>query len=212
MKPVRIAKITLDAVMFLLFILLMGQHLLSGAVHEYLGAGLFVCFIIHNALNFKWYKGLFKGKHSVQCSVLTAVNILLVISVVVCLLSSPMISGVIFRDIRIEGAMMQGRQLHMVSTAWCFVLMSVHLGLHIRAPKQKVQKVCFYIAMLTASTVGVYHFIVRKFYEELFLLAAFKWFDYDKTLIGYLFETVCISHAFGMIAYFLKKFSRRRTK
>lgn len=212
MKPIKLIKIALDTVMFLLFMLLMGQHLLSGAVHEYLGAGLFVCFIIHNALNYKWYKGLFKGKYGVWRSVLTAINILLMISFVACLLSSLMISGVIFRDIRIDGAMMQGRQLHMVSTAWCFVLMSVHFGLHIRVPKQKVQKVCFYIAMLTASVVGAYHFVIRKFYEELFLLTEFKWFDYDKTLIGYLFETVCISLALAIIAYFIKKFSRRRTK
>lgn len=212
MKPIRIVKIVLDIVMYLLFMVLMGQHLASGAIHEYLGAGLFVCFIAHNALNYKWYKALFKGKYTALRSVQTAVNFLLMISFIACMLSALMISGVIFRDIRIPNMMMLGRQLHMVSTAWCFVLMSVHLGMHIKAPKQKVPKICFYITMLTASAVGVYHFIIRRFYEELFLLTEFKWFDYDKTFIGYLFETICISLAFVMLTYFIKTLLRRRKK
>ena len=187
--------------MYLLFALLMGQHLLAGAVHEYLGAGLFVCFFAHCAFNYRWYKGLFKGKYTLRRSIWTAVNLLLLISFVVCILSSFMISGVVFRNIRLAGMMAAGRKLHMVSTAWSFVLMSIHLGFHIRPPKQKIQKVCFYVIMSAASVIGIYTFLVRKFYEELFLLSEFKWFDYDKSLTGYVFETICISLCFAMLTH-----------
>lgn len=59
MKPIKIIKIIVDVLMYVLFLLLMGQHLASGALHEWLGAGLFVCFIVHNVLNYKWYKASF---------------------------------------------------------------------------------------------------------------------------------------------------------
>lgn len=206
MKPIRIVKIIIDILMYVLFLLLMGQHLASGAIHEWLGIGLFVCFLAHNILNYRWYKALFKGKYTVQRSVQTAINSLLMLSFIGCMLSALMISGVVFQDMRIPGMMMFGRKLHMFSTAWCFVFMSMHLGLHIRAPKQKAAKIGFYTVMTAASLYGIYHFIVRKFYQELFLLTEFKWFDYDKTLLLYLFETLCISLAFVMLTYTIKKF------
>lgn len=208
MKPIRIVKIVIDALMYLSFLLLMGQHLASGAIHEWLGIGLFVCFLAHNALNYKWYKVLFKGKYTAQRSVQTAVNLLLMISFIACMVSALMISGTVLREFRIPGTMMLGRKLHMVSSAWCFVLMSLHLGLHIREPKGKAQKICFYIVTLSASVYGIYHFLVRRFYEELFLLTEFKAFDYDKLLIEYLFETACISALFVMLTFLFKKISK----
>lgn len=54
MKPIRIVKICIDILMYVLFLLLMGQHLASGTLHEWLGVGLFVCFLAHNILNYRW--------------------------------------------------------------------------------------------------------------------------------------------------------------
>lgn len=201
MKPVKAIKIIIDAIMYLLFILLMEQHLLAGAVHEYMGIGLFVCFFAHCALNYRWYRGLFKGKYTLKRSIWMVVNLLLFVSFAICIFSSFMISGVVFRKIRLGGMMLTGRKLHLASTAWSFVLMSIHLGLHIRPRKEKKQKICLCVIMSVVSVVGIYIFIVRKFYEELFLLTEFKWFDYDKSVIGYAFETVCISICFAMLAH-----------
>lgn len=208
MRPIKVIKIIIDALMYVLFLLLMGQHLASGALHEWLGTGLFVCFAAHNALNYKWYKALFKGKYTVQRSIQTAVNLLLMVSFVGCMLSALMISGVVFRNFRIPDMMMFGRKLHMVSSAWCFVFMSIHLGMHIRAPKKKIAVTAFYALTGAASLYGIYHFIVRRFYEELFLLTEFKWFDYDKLLLEYIFETMCISMAFVMITHTLKQITK----
>lgn len=205
MKPLRILKISVDILMYVLFLLLMGQHLASGALHEWLGVGLFVCFLAHNILNYRWHKALFKGKYPPQRIIQTAINFLLMLSFIGCMLSALMISGVVFQDMRIPGMMMFGRKLHMASSAWCFVFMSLHLGLHIRAPKQKAVKIAFYTGMSAASVYGICVFFIRRFYEELFLLTEFKWFDYDKTLMIYLFETLCISLAFVTLAHLIKK-------
>lgn len=205
MKPIRIVKIVIDALMYVLFLLLMGQHLASGALHEWIGVGLFACFIVHNLLNRKWYKALFKGRYTVLRSVQTIINLLLMFSFLACMVSALMISGGVFQNMRIPGMMMFGRKLHMASTAWCFVFMSMHLSMHIRTPKKNAAKVGFYAVLGAASAYGVCHFIIRRFYEELFLLTEFKWFDYDKHLIEYLFETMCISLLFVMLTHIIKK-------
>ena len=62
MKPNGILKRSVDVAMYVLFLLLMGQCVLRGAVHEWLGIAVGVLFILHNALNYKWYKALFKGR------------------------------------------------------------------------------------------------------------------------------------------------------
>lgn len=208
MKTIRIF---LDAVMYLLFVLLMGQHLTETAIHEWLGVGLLLCFIFHNIMNYKWYRTLLKGKSTASRTVQTIVNFLLLISFLGCMSSALMISCEVFTKIRLPGIVF-GRKLHMFSTAWCFVFMSIHLGLHIKIPKKTIQRVCIYIVLLCAAFSGVYHFIIRRFYEELFLLTEFKWFDYDKNIIVYFMETICISALFAMVGYLIKLLLRRKRK
>ena len=64
MKPwKRIAKPVTDAAMFLIFLLVMGEAKLPGAVHEWLGIALFALFLFHTVLNIRWYRALFRGHY-----------------------------------------------------------------------------------------------------------------------------------------------------
>ena len=205
MSTQKYFKFALDLVMYLLFLLLMGAHLTSAALHEWFGIGLFVCFILHNILNYRWYKALFKGKYTILRTVQMTVNMLLFLAVLGCLISSLMISGVVFRNIRLPGIEI-GRELHMLCTAWGFVLMSVHLGLHISTPKTvKTLRIIFYTIALIIAIYGISVFIERKLWEELFLLTEYKWFDYDKTVLLYLFKTFTISMSFAVLTHIMKR-------
>ena len=57
-------KIAVDVAMAVLFLLLMGYHLFENFQHEWIGASVFVLFIAHNVLNWRWYKNLFKGRYN----------------------------------------------------------------------------------------------------------------------------------------------------
>lgn len=129
MKPMASVKICVDVMMHLLFLLLMGQYLLRDAPHEWLGitAGMF--FILHNAFNYKWYKAMFRGRYNAIRIVQTAVNILLLFAVLGCVFSGIFVSQYIF-SVGNGSTIELGRFLHLVTTAWAFILMSVHLGLH----------------------------------------------------------------------------------
>ena len=210
-------KRCVDLALYLLFLLLMGQYLLRDAVHEWLGitAGMF--FILHNVLNDKWYKALFKGRYSGVRILQTAVNVLLLLAVSCCMLSGIFVSQFLFSAG--NGRIIElGRFLHLTATAWAFILMSVHLGLHWTTFAGMGRKLPMHPGVRTAlrrfaqvfvpvlCAYGVYLFIDRRFWEELFHLIDYqKEYDHSKTLWMYLLESVVMSSPFVSAAYYAKK-------
>ena len=67
----------IDIIMAALLPVLMGYSLLGEDVHEWVGIVMFVLFLFHNGLNWKWHKNLFHGKYSGMRLLGTAVNILI---------------------------------------------------------------------------------------------------------------------------------------
>lgn len=217
MKPTAKIKICVDAVMYLLFLLLMGQYLLQDAPHEWLGLAAGIFFILHNILNYKWYKALFKGKYKAMRVVQTVVNIFLLLAVLGCMLSGIFASQFIF-DVGSGSTIEFGRFLHLVTTAWAFILMSAHLGLHCtkfmgmakKIPMSQTAKIVscriFRILVLALCVYGVYLFIDRRFWEELFHLIDYqKEYDESKTFFAYLVESTVLSTMFTAVAYYAKK-------
>ena len=222
MKPKAIIKICVDAVMYLLFLLLMGQYLLRDAPHEWLGLAAGVFFILHNVLNYKWYKSFFKGKYTAMRIVQTAVNILLLLAVFGCTLSGIFASQYIFA-VGNGSTIEIGRYLHLVTTAWAFTLMSVHLGLHWTQfvgmakkipmpPKAKIMLRRFFrLLVIALCAYGVYLFIDRRFWEELFHLIDYqKEYDESKTFFVYLAESAVLSAMFTSVTYYAKKLIMRK--
>lgn len=212
----KTVKIIVDAAMFVLFLLLMEYHLLSSVVHEWLGISVFVLFLAHNALNYKWYAVLFKGRYTAMRIVQTVVNFLLWIAMIGCIVSSILISGTVFAWMNVNGAM-TGRSLHLIATAWSFVLMSIHLGLHwssfvgmakrIKIPQLvgMILKWTLRVVVLGIAVYGIVVFVQRAFYEELLLLTEFKFFDYNTSRFVYFLQTIAMSVTFIGITYYLKK-------
>jgi hypothetical protein len=57
----------LDAfVMTILMIVEMGYWVTGNKLHEIFGVSLLILFIVHNTLNIRWYKTIFKGKMNVR--------------------------------------------------------------------------------------------------------------------------------------------------
>ena len=204
----RIVKIAIDIAMYLIFVALMQEHL-WGRLHEWLGIALFALFIAHNALNFRWYQFLFKGNYTIARAVPAIINIALLAAMLCCMVSSALVSGKVFAFLNLGGARI-GRVLHLIATAWVFVLMSLHLGLHFTpfASKLKQRKLLLragQIMIAILAAYGVYVFIDRAFYEELFYLTEFKFFDDAKSAAAYYFQTIAMSSAFAVFAYYGKK-------
>lgn len=60
--------------MTVLLLLVMAFQITGQKFHEWFGAGMLVLFLIHNILDFKWYRSLFKGKYSIIRVLQTIIN------------------------------------------------------------------------------------------------------------------------------------------
>lgn len=133
------ARMLIDIIMFVLFIILMGYHITGNKLHEILGIITFILFIIHHVLNRKWYKALPKGKYNGQRIVSTIVDFLLLIDMLCIMISAIMISTTVFSFLNIKTNMI-ARFLHLCATSWGLILIGIHLGLHLRICFDKIRK------------------------------------------------------------------------
>lgn len=210
MKKIRMI---LDITMTIMFIILMGYYITGNTVHEILGTITFVLFIIHNILNIKWYKSIFKGKHGFQRTFHIIINLLLFIAMIGMMISGIMISAKVFSFLNIQTTMF-ARKLHMISTSWGFVLMSIHVGLHIAGIMNKLNnkmknntfEYVYYFAIILMIGIGVYSFISNKVYEDMFLLSDFKFYNYDQSSIIFYLKYVMILICIALVIYFIFRF------
>lgn len=204
--------------MFIFYLLLMERHLLSDTVHEWLGILLFILFIAHNLLNYQWYRMLFKGKYTVARWVQTIVNFLLCFAMLGCMISGILSSVSIFPAL---GGMANSyaARLHWLTSAWAFVLMSVHFGLHwslfvgitkrLSLPDRikKLVKWFLRVLVMLLCIYGLYLFMERRFWEELFLIMDEygKELDYTTPAGIYFIQTGIVSILIMSCIYYLKK-------
>lgn len=218
MKRKQILKISVDAVMLVLFFLQMAYHLFENSQHEWIGVSLLLLFILHQILNWKWYRGLLKGKYSGARILMTTINLLLFVSMIGIMVSGMMLSREVFDFLNLRAGML-GRRLHMVSTAWGYLLMAAHLGVHsgmilglvkkMIYPKSKWSGMIGRIVVLLISMYGVYAFVTRQLADRMFLLMEYAFFDYEEPAVFFFGDYLCILILFAAGTYYLSKQLRK---
>ena len=214
---VKIIRIIVDAAMYVLFLLLMGYHLFENRHHEILGAAVFILFFIHNGLNWRWYKNLFKGKYTLSRSLQTACNLLLCVTMLCTIAAALMLSRDVFYFLNFTNSNL-GRKLHMVATVWTFLLESLHLGFHwqtiqksiikkitLPAPLAIVTKWFFRAVLLAVCLYGLFAFRSRNLCNEMFLLTEFKFMDFEEPPFRFFADHTAISLLAAAAGFYLKK-------
>ena len=183
--------------MYLLFIILMGHHITENLIHEILGTILFILFIVHHILNFRYYKTIFKGKYTFKRTLILIIDSLLLISMIGMIISAINISSDIFSFLNIS-TKIWGRKLHMLSTSWSFVLMSIHVGLHLnvlinKKIKDNTFEYVYYLMLILLIIYGIYSFIKLNYISDMFLLNAFKYYDFNESPIIFYLHVIASS-------------------
>lgn len=126
-------KMTLDCTMTALSLVLMGGNYFfaNGAVHEILGIVLFVLWAVHVWLNRGFYKSLFKGRYNAFRVVQAVVNCGILLCAVLLMASGIMVSNHVFTFLGISFGAELARTVHLISSHWYFVFMSLHVGMHV---------------------------------------------------------------------------------
>ena len=170
----RKIKIIVDVLMFLLFLYLLSYRPGMGLMyHAVIGIAQLTLFILHHLLNLSWYRTLFKGKYRFRRILLTSSDFLLLIAMGFMILSSVMISGMIFDfGIRMTG---WWRRIHVASSGWCFLLSAFHAGMHLQGLLNKLQEKMlrasrlYRVIQLLLVATGVYCFMLSDLWPRITL-------------------------------------------
>ena len=216
MKGKMKVKMGIDLLMTILLLLLMAYQVTGEALHEWIGAGMLVLFLLHNLLNIRWYGALAKGKYTLLRVVRTAVNFAVLATMLIQAYSGIVLSRHVFAFLPISGGMATARVMHLAGSYWGFILMSVHLGMHWgqilgmfrKLTGGKMPAALTWVIRLLATGLAVYGAVC--FYQAditsyLFLRVEFAFLDYEKSRALILAENLAMMELCVFLSYYMTR-------
>ena len=188
-------KRIVDVCMTVLLLCLMAYQVTGEALHEWIGIGMTVLVIIHQILNRKWYGAIFKGKYNAYRIATTVVNITLLLSFVLTAFCGMSMSGHAVPFLYGMAKVSFARRMHLSISHWAFVLMGLHLGMHIPVMFARLQltdkmKTVISAALCVVAGIGLSLFIKNGMLDYLFFRVPFAFLDYEKAGILVFFENI----------------------
>ena len=178
-------KRIVDIAMTVLLLCLMAYQVTGEMAHEWIGMGMTVLIIIHQILNKKWYGALFKGKYRPYRILSTTLNILLLLSFLLTAFCGMSMSGYAVPFLYGMAPVSFVRRTHLSMSHWSFVLMGMHLGMHIpmmtAGLKWKGRTKTILAGLFTCiGGIGLYLFLRNGMPDYLFFRVPFAFLDYEK--------------------------------
>ncbi|MBP3234587.1 MAG: DUF4405 domain-containing protein [Eubacterium sp.] len=188
-------KRIVDICMTVLLLFLMAYQVTGEALHEWIGIGMTVLVIIHQILNRKWYGTLFKGKYNPYRIATTIVNIALLLSFALTAFCGMSMSGHAVPFLYGMTKVSFARRMHLSMSHWAFVLMGLHLGMHIPVMFARLHltdklKTVISAVLCVVAGIGLFLFIRNGMPDYLFFRVPFAFLDYEKAGILVFFENI----------------------
>jgi len=221
MKGKMKIKIILDLLMTAVLLALMAFQITGQELHEWFGAGMLVLFLVHNILNFKWYKNLFKGRYTMFRILQTVINLVVLISMLCLAYSGILMSRYALSFMPLGGSMALARQMHMAASYWGFVLMSIHAGLHYGMlvgmvgkvfKDRKIPKAAVWVLRVFAVLIAAYGavcFYRADIISYMLLKNQFAFFDFEQSAVSVFTEYAAMMGLWIWFSYYLAKILKR---
>lgn len=200
-KHSKAIKMIADACMTVLLLCLTAYQVTGEVLHEWFGIGMTVLLILHHILNRRWYAALFRGRYNVYRIVTTAINTLLFLSIALTALCGMSMSAHAVPFLYGMLPVSFARRFHLALSCWSFVLMGVHLGLHIptmTALWNKKVKMILAVLCTAVAGVGLWLFIRSGITDYMFFRSPFAFFDYDRSAVLVFAENLAMLTAFAV--------------
>ena len=216
-KRTNAVKKGVDAGMTVLLLLLMAYQVTGETLHEWFGIGMTVLLIVHHILNRRWYASLFKGTYNAVRIVTVVLNTLLLLSIALTALCGMAMSAhavpFLYGFLPVSFA----RRFHLSMSYWSFVLMGLHLGLHVPAmatglPRKGTRKAVAVAVYAAVAVCGCVLFFKSGMMNYLLFRTPFALFDFDKSAVRVFAEYAAILVAFAALGTGCAVLLRRRKK
>jgi len=173
----------------------MAYQVTGEALHEWIGIGMTILVIIHQILNRKWYGAIFKGKYNPYRIATTVVNITLLLAFALTAFCGMSMSGHAVPFLYGMTKVSFARRMHLSMSHWAFVLMGLHLGMHIPVMFARLNltgklKTVISAALCIVAGIGLFLFIRNGMPDYLFFRVPFAFLDYEKAGILVFLENI----------------------
>ena len=188
-------KRIVDVCMTVLLLCLMAYQVTGEALHEWIGIGMTILVILHQILNRKWYGAIFKGKYNPYRIATTVVNIALLLSFVLTAFCGMSMSGHAVPFLYGMANVSFARRMHLSMSHWAFVLMGMHLGMHIPVMIARMKladklRMVLSVLLCVVAGIGLFLFIKNGMPGYLFFRVPFAFLDYEKAGILVFLENI----------------------
>ena len=211
MKPKMMLKISVDLGMTVLLMLLMAFELIGQTAHEWIGAGLFLLFLLHHILNWNGSRGLFRGSCTPVRVLQALLAALVLLTMLGSLVSAVLISREVFAFLPIQGGRALGRSLHMLCAYWGFVFLSLHLGFHwnmilsmarkLVKGDSRIRRAALSLLGACTAAYGAYALFHRNIPSYLFLQTQFVFFDFEEPLVFFFLDYLAVMGLFVWLGH-----------
>lgn len=211
----NIIKRIVDIGMTVLLLCLMAYQVTGEMAHEWIGMGMTVLVILHHILNIKWYGALFKGKYNPYRIVVATINILLIAAFILTAFCGMSMSGYAVPFLYGMAKVSFVRRMHLSISHWAFLLMGLHLGLHLKVmlPKAKKKtevKLPFSVVFSAPAGIGFWLFLRNNMPDYLFFKVPFAFLDYEKAGLLVFVENILILLFWVFTGYQLSVLLKKR--
>lgn len=196
-------RLPLDIALLGLILFGFAYQLSGNLLHEIAGTVFLALAALHNLLTRRWYGGLRKGRMRPRRAIWTVLNLTLLATVLLLVVSGMANSHDLFPFFRF-GADVLDYRVHALAAWWMLVLASLHLGLHWPAVLGEMRRLlglhgqsrlgsqagCVVAALLVLF--GVYAIFERSLPLKLAGLYTFDDWDFDSSIAGFFLRYIAI--------------------
>lgn len=209
-------KICVDVMMTAALYACMAYMLVGEEAHEWIGSGLALLFVLHNALNRKWYTALLTGRYTPLRAFQTAVNLLCLASMAATAVSGAAMSRYLYDIPFLSGGASLARTVHMLAAYWGYCFISLHLGLHwsmmlgmmknAAAPQRAPRWVMPLLrtAGAAAALLGAHALMRHSLLDYMFLRNQFVFFDTERPLYLFFLDYAAIMALWAWLAHYAR--------
>ena len=209
-------KICVDVTMTAALYACMAYMLVGEEAHEWIGSGLALLFVLHNALNRKWYAALLTGRYTPLRAFQTAVNLLCLASMAAAAVSGAAMSRYLYDIPFLSGGASLARTVHMLSAYWGYCFISLHLGLHwsmmlgmmknAAAPQRAPRWITPLLrtAGAAAALLGAHALMRHSLLDYMFLRNQFVFFDTERPLCLFFLDYAAIMALWAWLAHYAR--------
>lgn len=209
-------KICVDIMMTAALYACMAYMLVGEEAHEWIGSGLALLFVMHNALNRKWYAALLTGRYTPLRAFQTAVNLLCLASMAAAAVSGAAMSRYLYDIPFLSGGASLARTVHMLAAYWGYCFISLHLGLHwsmilgmmknAAAPQRAPRWITPLLrtAGAAAALLGAHALMRHSLLDYMFLRNQFVFFDTERPLCLFFLDYAAIMALWAWLAHYAR--------